>query len=215
MISPPSANRATMLPVPRTPPIGRERELAAVRSLVLREDVPLVTLTGPGGVGKTRLALHAADAVAARFAAGAAFVPLADIRDATLVLPTIGRILGVVERGGDSMVQRLTAALRDRNLLLVLDNMEHLLDAARHLGDLLLACPSLTVLATSRAALRLSGEHEFPVRPLALPTASDAASLDGVARSGSVALFVARARAADPDFELTEANAATVGAVCT
>jgi non-specific serine/threonine protein kinase len=164
-------------------------------------------------VGKTRLALHAADAVVTAFADGVSFVPLAAVRDGALVLPAIAEVIGVVQGGGDALADRLTVALRGRELLLVLDNLEQVLDAAPALADLLLRCPSLTILATSRAALRITGEHEFPVRPLALP-ASSSALMEDLGRVGSVALFVLRAQAVDTEFRLDGANAADVAAIC-
>lgn len=214
MVGVSSSARGTNLPVPRTPILGREQELASVRALLLRDDVPIVTLTGPGGVGKTRLALHAADAIGNEFSEGVVFVPLAAIRDASRVLPTVAAALGVSEAVPGAELERLAVALEGRKLLLVLDNLEQVLAAAPLLADLLLACPALTVLATSRASLRVSEEHEFRVRPLALPNVTETIRPEEMERSPAVALFAFRAQASDPEFALNAMNSQDVAAIC-
>ena len=173
-----------------------------------------MTLTGPGGVGKTRLALAAAAAVAGDFADGVTFVPLAPIANPDLVASAIARALGVREAGDQLLLDRLQAILRDKHHLLVLDNFEHVAEAAPLVAELLATCPALTVLATSRTRLRISGEHENPVRPLALPEAGDPLTLEGSRESAAVDLFVARAEAIKPHFRLTAENATAVAAIC-
>ena len=143
--------------------------MAEVAALLRRRDVRLVTLTGPGGTGKTRLALRVAVDLAATFSDGAAFVPLAAVHQSDLVVPTIAQVLGVRETEDQPLQERLHSFLRDRELLLILDNLEQVPGAAPALGDLLAQCPRLTILATSRSPLRLAGEQVYPVPPLALP----------------------------------------------
>src|SRR5215204_485203 len=202
------------LPRTPTPLLGREHEAATVARLLLCEDVRLLTLTGPGGVGKTRLALEVADHSREVFADGAVFVPLAPLRDPTLVLPTIAETLGVRDVAGQTLREALKQHLRGKQMLMLLDNFEHLPSAGPTVGDLVESCMELTVLVTSRAPLRLSGEHQFPVPPLPLPEATSLPAADALPCYPAVELFRQRAQAVMPTFELTAANAATVARIC-
>jgi len=199
------------LPTPPTALIGRERTQAEVVHLLRPGAARLVTLTGPGGVGKSRLALAVADALRDAYPDGVAFVDVAPIRDPTLVPATIARALGLNAAAG-STIQPLAERLREERLLLVLDNVEQVVDAAPLLADLVAACPHLAPLVTSRTALRVRAEQRFAAPPLTLPTTDQ--SLEDVMSSMAVRLFVARARAVRPEFRLDADNAWAVAEIC-
>jgi predicted ATPase/transcriptional regulator with XRE-family HTH domain len=214
----PLAPRLAALPAWQTTLVGREADLGAIGARLdpMGPGVRLLTLVGPGGVGKTRLAVAAAAAFAPRYPDGVAFVDLAPLRAAPPVAAAIAHALDLHESGGQSARELLKEHLGARNMLLVLDNFEHLLDAAPLLPELLGACPALTLLVTSRTALRVRGEQRFAVPPLATPSAAPAAAAGApdVANSPAVQLFVARAGAVAADFALTENNAAAVAELC-
>ena len=212
-VSPKSLEMPT-LPNPATPLLGRERELEEVKSLLTQQDVRLLTLTGIGGVGKTRLAVETAREVAELFLDGAAFVGLAPLADPSLFVSTVMRSLGVAEAQDRTPTEALVNHLRDKNLLLVLDNLEHLLEAVPEVAALVEACPGLVVLVTSRAPLRIRGEREYPVPPLALPASTRSPSEEEVLAAPSGMLFAERARASSLGFEVTQENAAAVAAIC-
>jgi predicted ATPase/DNA-binding CsgD family transcriptional regulator len=201
------------LPAPLTGFVGRGHEVAAVAALLRQDGVRLVTLTGPGGVGKTRLAVTVAESLAPEYADGVAFVDLTPVVDADLVAPAVARALGLREIGVRPAAEVVADVLRHRQLLLVVDNFEQVLDAAPLVSRLLGACPRLRVLATSRVLLRLSGEHAVAVPPLGLP-ADGGDPVAAVAAADAGRLFVDRARAARSDFALTGATAAAVAAIC-
>src|SRR5919199_480705 len=205
--------RPTNLPVQPTPFIGREQEVAVVRACVLRPEMRLLTLTGPGGTGKTRLALQVAADLLDAFPDGVYFVDLAPISDPALVATTIATTLGVRETGGP-LIASLKAYLAAKHLLLLLDNFEQVLAAAPLVADLLTAAPHLKVLVTSRTVSHLQGEHEVPVPPLTLPDPQHLPQLDQLSQYAAVALFIQRAQAAKPDFQVTNANAPAVAEIC-
>ncbi len=201
------------LPAPLTPLVGREREIAVVCALLSRPEVRLVTLTGTGGVGKTRLALAVAAAASSDFADGICFVALAPVTEPGLVVSTIAQALGVREQGNRPLLDGLQDLLREKQLLLLLDNFEQLISAAPVIAQLLVAAPRLHVLVTSRTSLHLSGEHEFVVPPLSLPP-PHLPDLEALSQYEAVSLFIERAQAVRSDFAMTGENAAAIAAMC-
>lgn len=208
-----SSKRSAQLPIPPTSFIGWSREVERVKNLLQTPDVRLVSLLGPGGAGKTRLGLQVASQLSEFFEHGVYFVPLASVQDPSLVGSTIAQTLGVKEEKRFSREESLKAYLRAKKMLLVLDNFEQIMDAVGLISDLLDASSGLKILVTSRSVLHLYGEHEFEVPPLALPDLRSL-SLPEVSQSQAVALFVERARAIQPDFNLTLQNVSAVAGVC-
>jgi predicted ATPase/predicted Ser/Thr protein kinase len=209
--------RPSNLPVPRTAFVGRDKELAAAKGLLLRRDVRLLTVTGPGGIGKSRLALEVARDTAEHFPSGVYFVSLAAVSDPSLITFAIAQTLGVRETGGQPHLETLKEYLQNSlraPTLLLLDNFEHLVAAAPMLAELLALAPSLKILVTSRAALHVYDEHEFPVPSLALPDSKSLPPLEALSQYSAIALFIQRATAVKPDFEFTEDNAPAVAEIC-
>jgi predicted ATPase/transcriptional regulator with XRE-family HTH domain/uncharacterized protein HemY len=213
---PPGAGALTFayLPIPPTPLVGRSAELDQARMLLARPEMRLLTLVGPGGSGKTHLGLDIARCVAGCYADGVSFVSLAPVRDPADVIAAVARSVGVQERGSEPLSETLKRVLASKHLLLVLDNFEHLGTAALQVASWLEACPRLQVLVTSRQAMRLRGEYQLPVPPLALPDLTSLPPLPLLAQVPAVELFLQRVSAVVPAFALTDANAATVAAIC-
>ena len=202
------------LSAPRTRFVGREVQVQRLRALLLRDDTHLVTLFGPGGSGKTRLAQHVAKELSESFAQGVRFVALSAVHDSALVLQSIMQSLYIQSSSDSPPIQSLITYLRHKKLLLILDNFEQIADAATLVGELLAAAPGLKVLVTSRAVLRISGEHEFEVPPLTMPPSGVVLNKENATRYGAVQLFIERARLVRPDFVLTDENAPLIAQIC-
>ena len=206
--------RLNNLPIQPTPLLGREREVAEISDLLRHADVRLLTLTGTGGTGKTRLALQSAAELIDDFEDGVFLVALAPISDPELVASTVAGALSVSESAGRPLKEDLREFLSTKELLLVLDNFEQVVDAAPLVGELLSGCPGLNVLATSRTLLRIYGEHEYAVRPLELPDPDHLPPIETLRQYEAIRFFTERARAANAHFSLTDENALAIAAIC-
>ena len=209
-----TSSRANNLPIQPTPFIGREAEASAVDKLLRQPEVRLLTLTGPGGAGKTRLGLQVAAAMIDEFESGICFVSLAVIRDPGLVVSAIAKALGISESGDRPLTDSLKDSLREKQILLLLDNFEQVISAALLVSELLGSCPRLKVLVTSRAVLHLRGEHEFAVPPLELPDPKRPSSVEALLQYASVALFIQRALEVKPDFVMSDETSNAVAEIC-
>jgi len=202
------------LPLQPTPLVGREKEVAEVRDLLRGDETRLLTLTGPGGIGKTRVALQAAADLLDEFPDGTFFAQLATLTEAELFLPAVAETLGVRETGEIPIDKSLKEYLSERRMLLLLDNFEQVLGAAPEVTEVLAGAPGMKVLATSRTSLRLYGEHVFPVPPLRMPDLKSPPPLERLTQYEAVGLFVERARALKPDFKVTNESAPAVAEIC-
>ena len=213
-VEPANVRARRHLPTPATRLIGQRDEVEAIRALVLRGGARLVTLTGPGGVGKTRLGLQVAHELAASFADGVYFVGLAPVQEPDLVVSAVAQALGTKQLAGATLLESLQRHLGDRQILLLIDNFEHVDRAAPLLSELLAAAPGLQVLVTSRSRLRLYGEHDHPVPPLSLPDLRRPSDVAELTTFDVVSLFSSRAQAVAHDFEITHANARALAELC-
>jgi predicted ATPase/class 3 adenylate cyclase/DNA-binding CsgD family transcriptional regulator len=207
-------SRPHNLPIQLTPFIGRAQEVAAMQRLLQREDLHVLTLTGPGGSGKTRMALQLAAELSEVFPDGVYFVNLAPISEPAFVLSTIAQTLQIKESGAHSVLDQLKASLGDKHVLLVLDNFEQVVSAAMEVAELLAACPKLKVIVTTREVLHVRGEQEYPVPPLSVPDPKHLPDLVALSQYEAVILFIQRAQAARPGFQVTNANAPAVAEIC-